>query len=37
VVVTQPEVPKSTATTANAASRHLGEGGVMVTGYWAPL
>src|SRR5674476_1111807 len=36
-VVTQPEAPNSTATVVNAASRHLGPGCVMVTGYWAPL
>src|SRR5664279_3359143 len=37
VVVTQPEAPNSTATIVNAASRHLGAGCVMVTGYWARL
>ena len=36
-VVTQPEAPKSTATVATAASRQLGPGCVMVTGYWARL
>jgi hypothetical protein len=37
VVVTQPEAPSSTATSITAASRHLGGGCVMVTGYSASL